>query len=161
MTNKRLAEQRRHYGDSLFSCYLDKVYFVLGWHYCAGAKDNVWYKFSCMRLYTTQITSWLHPWRHTHQSVRLNVGGQGVDPVAQALIHDVHIAAELPAVVGLAHVAAVVVPAGALLGQLEERLVSWRDQQLWETETDAVTKRFHRLHVTFPSYWGIFNSFFK
>lgn len=60
----------------------------------------------------------------THQSVCFYVSCQCVNAVARALVHDVNVAAELSSVVSLAHVTAVVVPTGALLGQLEERLVS-------------------------------------
>lgn len=60
----------------------------------------------------------------THQPVGFHVGGQRVDAVAQTLVHDVHVAAELASVVNLAHVATMVIPAGALLSQLEETLVS-------------------------------------
>lgn len=60
----------------------------------------------------------------THQPVGFYVSSQRVDAVAEALVDDVDVAAELSPVVRLAHVTAVVVPTGALLGQLEERLVS-------------------------------------
>lgn len=69
----------------------------------------------------------------THHTVSLDVRGERVDAVAQALLHDVHVAADLPAVVRLAHVAPVVVPAGAFSRQLQERLVFRGAQDLCGT----------------------------
>lgn len=69
-----------------------------------------------------------------YQAVGLDVGGDCVDAAAEALVHDVHVAAELTAVVRLAHVPVMVVPAGALLGQLEETIVPRWDEKLWEEE---------------------------
>lgn len=66
----------------------------------------------------------------THKSVCLYVSSESVDAVAQALVHDVDVATQLPSVVSLAHVAAVIVPTGALLGELEEGLIPRRDVEL-------------------------------
>ena len=81
----------------------------------------------------------------SHQAVGLYVSLQRVDAVAEALLHDVHVAAQPASVVGLAHVPAVVVPARSLLGQLLPGLVVTRQHlDLWEggviTHTHSWTK---------------------
>ena len=59
----------------------------------------------------------------TNQTVCLYVSSQSADSIAQALVHNVNIAAQLSSMVSLTHVTVMVIPTGALLGQLEEGLV--------------------------------------
>lgn len=71
--------------------------------------------------------------RSAHHAVGLDVGGQRVDSVTHALLHQVHVAAQFAAVVRLAHVATVVVPAGALVGQLEQAVI-FHHEYVYEEE---------------------------
>ena len=86
-----------------------------------------------IRVERTYALKWQHIywWCVTHQSVCLYVSSQSVDAVAQALVCNVNVAAQLSSVVSLAHVPVMVVPAGAVLGQLEETLVPGWDEELW------------------------------
>lgn len=59
----------------------------------------------------------------TNQSVCLNISCKSVDAEAEALVHDVNVAAQLSSVVRLTHVSVVVVPTGSLMSQLKERLI--------------------------------------
>lgn len=101
---------------------------------------------SCLNFYTKTIqNSWnigtqilwgcmseKQAYCRTHQPICFYVSSKSVNTTAQALVHNVDITAQLPPMVSLTHVTTVIVPTGALLGQLEERLIPWWDKELWE-----------------------------
>lgn len=91
-----------------------------------------------MHTYASSTFSWTSQRQDSsaHHAVGLDVGGQRVDAVAHALLHQVHVAAQLAAVVHLAHVATVIVPAGALLDQLKQGVIFTGHEDVYEEEEE-------------------------